>query len=155
MLIPTVLNCKTHTDSRGSMTPIIEEPFINAVCVKISRSTKGVIRGFHWQRGKSSQVKYIFILRGEIHDVAVKVDEFDRITNESHMFRLRQNESKVLKIPSNFAHGFQCISEDCEILYICDGPYSVESELTFNPLRWHNAWPIVKYTVSEKDNNGI
>ncbi|MDH3229149.1 MAG: dTDP-4-dehydrorhamnose 3,5-epimerase [Alphaproteobacteria bacterium] len=118
----------------------------------ISLSRHGVLRGMHFQN-PHGQAKLVYILQGEVFDVAVDVragsPDFGKWTGAT----LSADNGRQLYIPAGFAHGFCVTGETALFAYKCTDFYDRESELT---IRWDDpqigvAWPISHPTISEKD----
>ena len=87
----------------------------------VSKSSKGVIRGFHFQNPPFANAKIISVLEGEILDVSFKIS----FGKPQHFITHRLNEaSDSLYIPKSYAHGFQVLSESATLLYLTDQIYS-------------------------------
>ncbi|HWI54564.1 MAG TPA: dTDP-4-dehydrorhamnose 3,5-epimerase [Desulfobacteria bacterium] len=120
----------------------------------LSFSTKGVIRGLHFQK-PNSQGKLVSVLMGEIFDVAVDI----RIGSPSfgHWVGivLSDSNNRQLFIPEGFAHGFCVLGEEALVSYKCTNEYDSEAE---GGVRWNDpdlniGWPVNKPSLSDKDNN--
>lgn len=93
-----------------------------------SSSSRGVIRGLHFQSPPHAQAKLIRVIQGVILDVAVDIRK-DSPTYGKHVaIELSATNKKQFLIPSGFAHGFSVLSERAEVLYKCDGFYNRDSE---------------------------
>jgi dTDP-4-dehydrorhamnose 3,5-epimerase len=93
-----------------------------------SFSSKGVLRGLHYQVGEHAQSKLIRVLSGEILDVAVDIRP-DSVTYGQHVTIILSSENqKQFFIPKGFAHGFLVLSDTATIFYKCDNFYNKESE---------------------------
>lgn len=119
-------------DKRGFMSPLVEKKIISDenLCIKYSKSNFGVVRGFHWQRPPYLQEKQVFVLSGEIMDLICPV-----VNNQLQIEKIIRNkvnadDNSSIFIPSNYAHAYKAISEDTIILYVCNGQYNKEYELT-------------------------
>jgi dTDP-4-dehydrorhamnose 3,5-epimerase len=89
-----------------------------------SLSSRGVLRGLHFQRPPFAQTKLVQVLRGEILDVAVDLRHGSVTFGQSYSVRLSDKNKLQLLIPKGFAHGFVVLSEDAHVLYKCDQFYS-------------------------------
>ena len=121
----------------------------------ISRSTKGVLRGMHFQKN-NPQGKLVHVLKGEVFDVVVDIRRDSKTFG--HHQRVILEPSSLVWIPSGFAHGFQALSDDTIMLYQCTGPYSPESERCINVFdkRLNIVWEDTKDAIiSQKDLMGI
>lgn len=118
----------------------------------LSFSERGVLRGLHLQN-PNPQGKLVYVLQGEVFDVAVDVragsPDFGRWAGEM----LSSANKRQVYIPQGFAHGFCVVSETALIAYKCTGPYNAESELT---VAWNDPqigieWPVDQPLLSAKD----
>lgn len=120
-----------------------------------SRSTKGVLRGLHYQKKPKEQAKLVRCSRGKILDVAVDIRKNSPTFGKWVGAILSEENKEMLFIPSGFAHGFVVLSEEAELLYKASNEYSVEND---RGIRWNDAgidvhWGI-DFTpiISEKDS---
>jgi dTDP-4-dehydrorhamnose 3,5-epimerase len=113
----------------------------------------GTLRGLHYQVPPFSEIKYVSCIRGEIFDVAVDLRKDSPTFLNWHAEVLSETNNKSLFIPEGFAHGFQSLKEDSEILYIVSNEYSKESERNINPfdIKLKIEWPLNVSDMSEKD----
>ncbi len=122
-----------------------------------SYSTRGTIRGLHYQHPPYAQSKLIRVLSGAILDVVVDIRQNSPTYSKVFSIELSAQNKKQLYIPKGFAHGFSVLSETAEILYKCDNFYNKQSEggIRFNDNVLNIDWKIDKGSelVSEKDLN--
>ena len=121
-----------------------------------SKSTKGVIRGLHYQLAPKGQDKLIRVVQGEVFDVVVDIRKTSPTFGQWASVILSAENKKQLWIPAGFAHGFQVISEEAEVLYKTTCYWSKQHEITIDwadphlKIKWpQNSIPI----ISEKDRN--
>lgn len=114
---------------------------------------RGSIRGLHFQHPPAAEVKYVSCLRGEIWDVAVDIRCGSPTFLHWHAERLSEDNSRSLLIPQGFAHGFQTLTDDVELLYLHSSPYSPMSEGALNALdpRLAISWPLPVGSLSSRD----
>lgn len=118
-----------------------------------SRSTKGVLRGLHYQLNQP-QGKLIHVARGAIFDVAVDI----RVGSPSfgRWYGVELNDANLcsLWIPSGFAHGFCVLSEVADVIYKCTALFDAADDrgIAWNDPRIGIEWPISSPTVSSKDS---
>jgi dTDP-4-dehydrorhamnose 3,5-epimerase len=121
-----------------------------------SSSLKGVVRGLHYQIHQP-QGKLIRVLAGAIFDVAVDLRRSSKTFGKWVGVELSSKNRRMLWIPRGFAHGFQVLSDEAEVMYKTDGFYAPEFERTIN---WNDPeiaikWPIAGTpTLSPKDAAG-
>lgn len=114
---------------------------------------KGAVRGLHFQHPPYAEAKIVSCLRGEIFDVAVDLRKVSPTFLCWHGEILSAANRKSLLIPEGFAHGFQTLTEDCELIYLHTASYAPEAEGGVNVLdqRIGVAWPLVISELSERD----
>jgi dTDP-4-dehydrorhamnose 3,5-epimerase len=122
-----------------------------------SFSSKGVLRGLHYQVGEHSQSKLVRVLTGEILDVAVDIRSDSKTYGNYFSVVLSAENQKQLFIPAGFAHGFVVLSETATLFYKCDNFYHKESEggIIFNDPELNIDWgeESKDWIISEKDKN--
>lgn len=101
---------------------------INFVQDNQSYSTKGVLRGLHYQTGSHAQAKLVRVLQGEVLDVAVDIRPGSKTYGQHVSVVLSAQNNKQLFIPRGFAHGFLVLSDTATFFYKCDNLYNKESE---------------------------
>ncbi|MCD4779578.1 MAG: dTDP-4-dehydrorhamnose 3,5-epimerase [Candidatus Omnitrophica bacterium] len=118
-----------------------------------SLSTKGVIRGIHFQKCPKAQAKLVRCVRGEILDVIVDVRNGSPTYGQWLGENLSAENKKMFYIPIGFAHGFCVLSEEAEILYLSSEEYdpSTESGIIWNDPDLKIKWPDINIIVSDKD----
>ena len=115
---------------------------------------KGTIRGFHYQVKPSNEIKIVRCLEGKIFDVIVDLRKNSSTFLKWYGIELSKDNMKMIYIPEGFAHGFQTLIDNCELLYLHSAYYSAEDErgLRYNDPKLSIKWPIKKSSISEKDN---
>ena len=115
--------------------------------------SKGIIRGMHYQDFFSKEAKIVICLKGKIHDVVVDIRKNSSTYLKSFSLILSEENKKVLFIPPGFAHGFQTIKENTEILYLHNKKFNKKIYRTINPLdaKLNISWPIKNKIISKKD----
>jgi dTDP-4-dehydrorhamnose 3,5-epimerase len=120
-----------------------------------SCSTKGVLRGLHYQKGECSQAKLVRVIKGRVLDVAVDIRKSSPTFGRHVMVELSDENKLQFFIPRGFAHGFLVLSDEAIFTYKVDNPYAPESEAA---IRYDDPdlaidWPIDEKLVlrSEKD----
>ena len=114
---------------------------------------KGCLRGMHFQHSPHSETKLITCMRGEVWDVAVDLRAGSPTFLRWHAERLSPENGCALLIPRGFAHGFQTLVPDCEMLYLHDAHYAPNFEDGFFPLDARMAidWPLAVSEISDRD----
>ncbi|HNZ84265.1 MAG TPA: dTDP-4-dehydrorhamnose 3,5-epimerase [Candidatus Woesebacteria bacterium] len=119
-----------------------------------SRSTKGVLRGLHFQTPPFSQDKLIRCTRGEVFDVAVDIRPGSPTFGQYHSVTLSEDNKIMFFIPQGFAHGFLVLSDIADFQYKCSNLYHKDSEggLLWNDPKLNIDWPKVDHLIlSDKD----
>lgn len=159
-----ILNPKVFADARGYFMETWREADFNAhighdvhfVQDNQSFSSRGVLRGLHYQQGEFSQAKLVRVLAGTVVDVAVDLRKDSPTFGKHVMVELSAENKKQLFIPRGFAHGFQVISEQALFTYKVDNIYAPQAErsIRYNDPTLNIAWPITDESLvqlSEKD----
>lgn len=115
--------------------------------------TKGAVRGLHFQHPPHAEIKLVSCLKGEVWDVAVDLRRESATFLQWHGEILSAANRKSLLIPEGFAHGFQALTEDCELIYLHTATYHPESEGALNVAdqKLSIAWPLPIDDLSERD----
>lgn len=87
-----------------------------------SKSTKGVLRGLHFQK-EFPQAKLVRVIKGEVYDVAVDLREGSKTFGKYHGAFLSEQNKRQFMVPRGFAHGFLVVSDEAEFVYKCDDFY--------------------------------
>ena len=120
-----------------------------------SKSSRGVLRGLHFQRGADSQAKLVRVIKGCVVDVAVDLRRSSPTFGQHVMVELSEENKRQFFIPRGFAHGFLVLSDEAIFTYKVDNPYAPQSEAG---VRWDDPtlaikWPTegLQILTSEKD----
>ncbi|BCY27823.1 dTDP-4-dehydrorhamnose 3,5-epimerase [Flavobacterium okayamense] len=120
-----------------------------------SFSSKGVLRGLHYQTGEHAQAKLVRVLQGEVLDIAVDLRPNSPTFGQYESIILSAENQKQFFVPKGFAHGFLVISETATFFYKCDNFYNKESEggIIYNDTRLNIDWNFheSELIISEKD----
>ena len=120
-----------------------------------SKSSYGVIRGLHYQKGEYAQSKLVRCVKGKILDVAVDIREGSPTFGKHVSAILTEDNHYQLFIPRGFAHGFSVLSDEAIVQYKCDNYYNKDSEggvsILDNNLNIEWMIPEEKMILSEKD----
>jgi dTDP-4-dehydrorhamnose 3,5-epimerase len=114
---------------------------------------RGTVRGLHFQYPPHAETKVVSCLRGEVCDVAVDLRQGSPTFLHWHAEILSADNYKSLLIPEGFAHGFQTLTEDCELLYLHTAAYqpSAEGGLNAQDPRLNIRWPAEVTQLSPRD----
>lgn len=115
---------------------------------------RGAVRGLHFQHPPYAEDKFVSCLRGEIFDVAVDLRSGSPTFLKWHAQTLSADNGHSLFIPQGFAHGFQALTEDCELLYLHSKPHAPQAEdaLNVNDPVLNIAWPLEFTDISQRDS---
>jgi len=124
--------------------------------VQVNRTltrTRATVRGMHYQVPPSAEAKIVSCLRGAIFDVAVDLRRDSPTFLRWHAEMVTAENSRSLFIPEGFAHGFQAVADDCEVLYFHTAAYDPAAERGVHPQdpRVAIAWPLPVEHLSERD----
>lgn len=150
---------KSFPDERGffmesyRVQDFAGQPIPPLIQDNLSRSTKGVVRGLHFQKNPSPLGKLIRCVRGRIFDVAVDVRKTSPTYGKWASIELSDEDNKMLWVPSGFAHGFQALSDVADVLYKQTGYWSPKDDagLIWNDPSIGVAWPLKDALLSPKD----
>jgi len=157
-----VLKPKIFKDKRGYFSETYNKKlfeqnnlFYDFVQDNESKSTYGVIRGLHFQRGKYSQAKLVKVIQGKVLDIAVDLRKNSKTFGKYFSIELSATNKLQFLIPRGFAHGFSVLSKTATFSYKCDNFYNKDSELGINIFdkKLNIDWKINRKTaiISEKD----
>ena len=120
-----------------------------------SKSSRGVLRGLHYQKGEWSQAKLVRVIKGRVSDVAVDIRKNSPTFGKHVIAELSEENKLQLFIPRGFAHGFLVLSDEAIFTYKVDNVYAPQAEAG---IRWNDPalgieWPVYPAEVltSEKD----
>ena len=119
-----------------------------------SKSTKGVLRGLHYQANPYGQAKLVRCTKGCIYDVAVDIRPNSKTFGQYVKVELSENNKHMLYIPIGFAHGFVALTDEVEILYKASGEYTPQADrgIIWNDEDINIDWNInFEPLLSEKD----
>lgn len=159
--IPEVLLIKTNrfSDERGYFLETYKKSEYqtqiptNFAQDNFSFSSKGVLRGLHFQAGESAQAKLVRVLEGEIWDVAVDLRPSSPTFKKWVAKELSEENGFSLYIPEGFAHGFVVTSSQARVYYKTSKEYNKQAErgIVWNDKTINVDWPVSNPIVSEKD----
>ena len=158
-----VISPKVIEDSRGSFFETFNQKvfnkligqYLNFVQDNQSKSSKGVLRGLHFQTGDYAQAKLVRVIKGKVLDVCVDIRPESKTFGNYYSIVLDDIENKQLFIPRGFAHGFLVLEDNTIFSYKCDNYYHNPSEegIIYNDSRLKIDWNFTenKVLLSEKD----
>ncbi|MCU0817712.1 MAG: dTDP-4-dehydrorhamnose 3,5-epimerase family protein [Beijerinckiaceae bacterium] len=114
---------------------------------------KGTLRGMHFQHAPHAEMKLVTCIRGEILDVALDLRANSPSFKRWHAETLSAENGRAMLIPEGFAHGFQALTDDVEILYCHSAAYAPEAEGAVNALdpAFGITWPLPVSVMSGRD----
>ena len=158
-----IIHEKVHGDERGYFIETFNQRDFNAatgldivfVQDNQSKSSKGVLRGLHMQRGASAQAKLVRVIAGSVLDVAVDLRKGSTSFGQHFTIELTAENHKQFFVPAGFAHGFVVLSESATFFYKVDKFYEPGNEvgIMFNDKDLNIDWqlPEKELILSEKD----
>ena len=154
---------KQKTDQRGFFSRLFcseefEEIGLSKPFVQVNHSMtkkKGAVRGMHFQYPPHAESKLVTCISGEILDIVVDIRSNSKTYLQWYSRVLSDKNLASLYIPEGFAHGFQTLTEDCQLLYLHSEFYKPTAEAVINPLDpiLSIEWPSQISEISEKDEN--
>lgn len=147
-------------DERGYFAELFKKPEFEKFGIKTSfvqfnqsKSSKGVIRGLHYQLNPATQGKLVRVVSGEIFDVAVDLRKNSKFFGQWAGKRLNSDDLNMLYVPEGLAHGFSVLSDTAVIEYYCTEVYSKETErgIIYNDPFLNIDWQVEKQVLSPKD----
>jgi len=120
-----------------------------------SSSTKGTLRGLHYQKNPKAQGKLVSCVKGRIYDVAIDIRKGSSYYGKWSAVKLTEENKYLLYVPPGFAHGFQVISDTAEVMYKCTEEYSPENDrgIIWNDPDINVLWPLKAPLLSAKDKS--
>lgn len=165
--IPTTLqgnyliSLETFSDERGWFSRYFSKDRFESIghtkeWVQMNHSfsaRKGTLRGLHFQTGTAKEIKLVRCIAGAIWDVAVDLRQGSPTFLQWYGTTLSTENKQMMYIPEGFAHGFQTLTDNCELLYHHTGYYSKELEggLHYNDPAIGIQWPEPVSVISERD----
>ncbi len=158
-----IIHEKVHGDARGYFIETYNQRDFKAasgldiefVQDNQSRSTKGVLRGLHMQRGAAAQAKLVRVLEGAVLDIAVDLRKGSPSFGQHYAIELTADNHKQFFVPAGFAHGFVVLSETATFFYKVDKFYEPGNEvgIMYNDKDLNIDWRLAEREIilSEKD----
>ena len=161
-----IIEPKVFNDARGYfMEAFKEEEFranigdVHFVQDNESKSSFGVLRGLHYQKGEYSQAKLVRVIKGKVLDVAVDLRRSSPTFGKYVSVELSEETKRQFFIPRGFAHGFLVLSEEAIFTYKVDNGYAPQAEasIRFNDETIGIDWPVAEsqFILSEKDGHAV
>lgn len=140
--------CAEELAAAGWVKPIAQ--------INLNRTSRaGSLRGMHYQYPPHAEMKLVNCVRGRILDVAVDLRADSPTFLRWHAEELSADNRRALLIPEGFAHGFQTLTDDCEVLYMTSYPYTPNAEggIRADDPGIGIPWPLDFAEISERDRN--
>ena len=161
-----IIEPRVFNDARGYfMEAFKEEEFranigdVHFVQDNESKSSFGVLRGLHYQKGEYSQAKLVRVIKGKVLDVAVDLRRSSPTFGKYVSVELSEENKRQFFIPRGFAHGFLVLSDEAIFTYKVDNGYAPQAEasIRFNDETVGIDWPVAEsqFIVSEKDGHAV
>lgn len=154
--IPIKINQKKFLDKRGFFQEIfLKKKFgLNIKFTAVAKSKKNVIRGLHFQL-KNKQTKFLYVIDGKILDVVVNLNKKSK--NFGKVYRFILDAGDILFVPDCYAHGYECLSSNCTVIYHLEKYRDSrnESGIMFNDKSLKIKWNTKKPILSVRDKNHI
>ncbi len=158
-----ILKLSPISDNRGSFVRLFAKEELKKIghteeIVHINHSVnkqKGTIRGMHYQLPPHSEVKIIRCIKGAVFDVIIDLRKNSPTFLKWHGEILSRDRMNMIYIPKGFAHGFQALEDDCELIYLHTNVYQAASERGIrhdDPLIKIN-WPLPSTQISDRDKS--
>ena len=161
-----IIEPRVFNDARGYfMEAFKEEEFranigdVHFVQDNESKSSFGVLRGLHYQKGEYSQAKLVRVIKGKVLDVAVDLRRSSPTFGKYVSVELSEENKRQFFIPRGFAHGFLVLSDEAIFTYKVDNGYAPQAgaSIRFNDETVGIDWPVAEsqFIVSEKDGHAV
>lgn len=161
-----VIEPKVFNDARGYFMEAFKEDEFRAHIGDVrfvqdneSKSSFGVLRGLHYQKGVYSQAKLVRAIKGRVLDVAVDLRKSSPTFGKYVSVELSEENKRQFFIPRGFAHGFLVLSDEAIFTYKVDNAYAphAEASIRFNDETIGIEWPVAEeqLLVSDKDGRAV
>ena len=158
-----VIELEKYGDERGFFARAFckkeyEEVGLRNEIVQINDSLskdKGTLRGMHYQLAPKAEDKIVRCIKGSLYDVIIDIRKDSETFGEWIGVELSAENRKMLFVPKGFAHGFQTLEPNCELLYLHTEFYSPDCEgaVRFDDPKVGIKWPLDVTEISERDKN--
>ncbi len=158
-----VVETDQFDDNRGYLAKYYDEDFYKEKNIKFkltqvkytSTKTKGTIRGLHMQSKPFEEAKLVKCVKGKIFEVAVDLRPKSKTYGKWFGREFSEDDNKCIYIPKGFAHGYQTLVRNCDVLYLMSGKFSLKHNIGY---RWNDpsfkiSWPLKPTVMAQKDKN--
>ena len=158
-----IIEPKVFNDARGYFMEAFKEGEFRANIGDVhfvqdneSKSSFGVLRGLHYQKGEYSQAKLVRVIKGKVLDVAVDLRQSSPTFGKYVSVELSEENKRQFFIPRGFAHGFLVLSEEAIFTYKVDNGYAPQAEasIRFNDETVGIDWPVAESQLLLSEKNG-
>jgi dTDP-4-dehydrorhamnose 3,5-epimerase len=159
----SVVEITPHVDNRGQFARLFCDNQLRSlmgsrkiVQINHSRTTAvGAVRGMHYQLPPHAEMKLVRCLKGRVWDVALDLRQDSPSFLQWHAEELSAVNNRMMLIPEGFAHGFQVLEPDSELLYLHTASYSpgTEGGVKYDDPRLNIAWPLIPTDLSVRDTS--
>ena len=158
-----IISPKIYKDSRGYfLEGYNEKKFQDLTGLRVafvqdnqSKSSKGVLRGLHFQAGEFAQAKLVQVITGSVLDVIVDLRKDSKTFGQQFSIVLDDKKKQQLYVPKGFAHGYSTLSDEAIIVYLQSDNYNADFDDSIDPLSLNISWKVSSPILSEKDKNSI
>ena len=138
--------CERELEQHGLKTGIVQANLSQNV-------RKGTVRGMHYQKAPHAEVKMVRCTNGAIFDAIIDIRPDSRTYLQWTSVELSRENRRMLYVPEGFAHGYQALTDDSEVLYLVTAFYAPQDEaaIRWDDPRFKITWPIAEVILSPKD----
>jgi dTDP-4-dehydrorhamnose 3,5-epimerase len=158
-----IIKIDRFDDERGYLSKFFDKDTFKASGINFNftqvkytyTKSKGTIRGMHFQTKPFEEDKIVRCIRGEVFEVVVDIRKKSKTYGIWFGKKFSEDDNESLLIPKGFAHGYQALTHNCEMLYLMSGRFSKENNAGY---RWNDPhfkieWPLKSTIIAKKDNN--
>lgn len=140
--------CREEFERAGLVTPVEQ-------CSTSFNRRRGTLRGLHFQLAPAAEHKLVRCTRGHIYDVIVDIRPESPTAYQWLGVELSEENGRALYVPAGFAHGFQTLVDESEVLYQISEPYRADLArgIRWNDPRLAIEWPVAEPILSERDRS--
>ena len=150
-----IIEPKVFNDARGYFMEAWKQAEFNEHVGKVefiqdneSKSSYGVLRGLHYQKGDAAQAKLVRVIKGKVLDVAVDIRKSSPTFGKHVMVELSEDNKRQFFIPRGFAHGFLVLSDEAIFTYKVDNVYAPQCDAG---IRWNDPDLAIEWPIDPKD----
>ena len=150
-----VIEPRVFSDARGYFMEAWKQEEFNEHVGRVdfvqdneSKSSYGVLRGLHYQKGDAAQAKLVRVIKGKVVDVAVDIRRNSPTFGKHVMVELSEDNKRQFFIPRGFAHGFLVLSDEAIFTYKVDNPYAPQADAG---VRWNDPELSIEWPIDPKD----